>query len=110
MADRIDTLLAMLKQGQDTAVLRFSLGNEYMSHEKYDRAAEHFRAAVELDRNYSAAWKMLGRALLSSGRRDEAMDVYRSGIEVAEGNGDVQAAKEMTVFLRRLEKGAGGRG
>lgn len=109
MADRIDALLAMLKQGQDSAVLRFSLGNEYLSHEKFDSAVEHFREAVELDRNYSAAWKMLGRALLSSGRRDDAMAVYRSGIEVAEANGDVQAAREMTVFLKRLEKSDRGR-
>lgn len=108
MADRIDTLLTMLRQGQDSALLRFSLGNEYLSHEKYDRAVEHFRAATELDRNYSAAWKMLGRALLHSGRGAEAIDVYRVGIEVAEANGDVQAAKEMTVFLKRLETSAGG--
>lgn len=107
MADRIDALLEMLRHGQDSALLRFSLGNEYLSHQKYESAAEHFRAATELDRNYSAAWKMLGRALLQSGRGAEAIDVYRTGIGIAEVNGDIQAAKEMTVFLRRLEKSAG---
>ena len=104
MSDRIDALLAMLKRGQDSALLRFSLGSEYLSQHRYAAAAEHLRAAVDLDGNYSAAWKLLGRALLSQGLRDEARAVYRSGIAVAEAKGDKQAAREMTVFLRRLEK------
>ena len=107
MSDRIDALLAILRSGQDTALLRFSLGSEYLGQQQFEAAAEHLRAAVELDPNYSAAWKLLGRALLSLGRSDEARAVYRSGITVAEAKGDTQAAKEMTVFLRRLEKAAG---
>lgn len=107
MPDRIDALLAILRAGQDSALLRFSLGNEYLSHQQYEAAAEHLRAAVALDREHSAAWKLLGRALLQLGASEEAMTVYATGIGVAEANGDVQAAKEMTVFLKRLEKSAG---
>ncbi|MGH8223384.1 MAG: tetratricopeptide repeat protein [Woeseiaceae bacterium] len=104
MTDRIDALLAMLKRGQDSALLRFSLGSEFLSRHEYADAAAHLRVAVDLDGSYSAAWKLLGRALLGQGLRDEARAVYRSGIAVAEARGDKQAAREMTVFLRRLEK------
>ncbi|MFQ5983793.1 MAG: hypothetical protein ACE5KS_10530 [Woeseiaceae bacterium] len=104
MAGRIDALLAMLERGQDSALLRFSLGNEYLGEEEYILAAEHLRRAVDLDRNYSAAWKLLGRTLANQSRTAEAIEAYRQGIEIAEANGDRQAAKEMTVFLRRLEK------
>jgi len=104
MTDRIDSLLAMLKAGQDTALLRFSLGSEYLAQQKYEAAIEHLKAAVKLDRNYSAAWKILGRALLAAGRNNEARSVYTSGIVIAQAKGDVQAAKEMHVFLKRLEK------
>ena len=34
----------------------------------------------------------------------DALSAYRKGIEVAEKKGDKQAAKEMVVFARRLEK------
>jgi uncharacterized protein HemY len=102
--ERIKALLAMLDRGQDSALLRFSLGNEYSSAGEYGAAAEHLRRAVELDRHYSAAWKMLGRALAENRREKEAIAVYREGIAVAEKKGDRQAAKEMTVFLRRLLK------
>ena len=37
-------------------------------------------------------------------RLPEALEAYRRGIVTAEAKGDKQAAKEMTVFARRIEK------
>lgn len=107
MSDRIAPLLAMLDRGQDSALLRFSLGNEYAAAGDYAAAAEHLRQAVAKDRSYSAAWKLLGRALTEEGAVTEAMEAYREGIAVAGEKGDRQAAKEMQVFLKRLEKRSG---
>lgn len=104
MADRIAPLLRMLESGQDTALLRFSLGNEYLAAGDPEAAATHFAQAVALDPEYSAAWKLLGRSLRESGRDAEAIDAYTRGIEVAGRKGDRQAVKEMTVFLRRLQR------
>ena len=56
------------------------------------------------DPNYSAAWKLLGKALAESGAAAEALEAYERGIAVAEARGDKQAAKEMTVFARRMRK------
>ena len=53
---------------------------------------------------YSAAWKLLGRALSDDGRAPEALEAYRSGIAAAEKKGDKQAGKEMAVFAKRIEK------
>jgi len=97
----------MRKSGKDGALLRFSLGNEYVKAGDLARAVEHLRRAVDFDGQYTAAWKLLGRALAESGRPDEALDAYRSGIAVAQRKGDKQAQKEMQVFARRLEQQAG---
>jgi Tfp pilus assembly protein PilF len=105
MHDRIPSLLALLERGQDSAMLRFSLGNEYLGEGEHIMAIDHLRRAIELDRNYSAAWKLLGKALANQNRTTEAIEAYRTGIGIAEANGDRQAAKEMSVFLRRLETG-----
>ena len=96
----------MLAQGRDNALLRFSLGNEYLKENDPARARDHLRAAVVHDPAYSAAWKLLGKALAETGEAGAAMEAYRTGITAAEAKGDKQAAKEMAVFLRRLEKGA----
>ncbi len=100
----VDSLEAMLTRGQDSALLRYGLGGEYLNLKQYDKAIEHLRQAVTLDAKYSAAWKLLGKALADAGRADEAIKAYEDGIRVAEGKGDKQAVKEMQVFLKRLLK------
>ena len=66
-----------------------------------DKRAE---AALELDGQYSAGWKMLGQAKAAAGDRAGAAASYERGIEIADARGDLQAAKEMRVFLKRLRK------
>ncbi len=98
------SFLKMLHAGKEGALLRYSLGNEYAKVHDAERAAMHLRRAVELDPEYTAAWKMLGRALAESGHSADALAAYAAGIEVAERRGDKQARKEMEVFAKRLQK------
>jgi Tfp pilus assembly protein PilF len=99
----VENLEAMLATGRDDALLRFSLGNAYLK-EQPERAVEHLARAVELDPEYSAAWKIYAKALAAAERENEAREAFARGIAAANRNGDIQAAKEMGVFLRRLEK------
>jgi len=100
--DFIARLRAQLGGPRDGALLRFSLGNALLGHGDAAGAAVALREAVAFDENYSAAWKLLGRALAESGDAAAAMQAFEQGIRVAHARGDTQAAKEMTVFLRRL--------
>ena len=100
----LDNLEAMLARGQDNALVRYGIGAEYLKLNQFDKAAEHLRQAVEKDPKYSAAWKLLGKSLADAGQKDEAIKAYEDGIKVAEEKGDKQAAKEMAVFLKRLQK------
>jgi len=99
-----ERLEQMLAAGKDNALLRFSLGAECLKVGEAAPACIHLQRAVEHDPGYSAAWKLLGKALADDGKPQEALAAYRRGIEVAEAKGDKQAAKEMQVFARRLER------
>jgi len=103
----LENFLAMLSAGRDNALLRYSLGNEYLKQGDAAQAAEHLRRAVEHDPKYSAAWKLLGKALADSNALTDALAAYQQGITVAEARGDKQAAKEMGVFARRISKQLG---
>ena len=103
-ASVVQNLEKLLSQGKDSALLRFSLGAEYLKLKQTWVAVYQLRRALEMDPNYSAAWKLLGQALTDSGVLRDALDAYRRGVEVAERRGDKQAAKEMAVFAQRLEK------
>jgi Tfp pilus assembly protein PilF len=105
----IENFEKMLADGQDSALLRYGLGGEYFKQGDAAMAAEHLARAVQLDKGYSAAWKLYGKVLTELGRDAQAVAVYEKGIEAAEAKGDKQAAKEMQVFLKRLRKSAGAR-
>ena len=107
MNPRIASLEKLLGGPRDGALLRYSLGNEYWHAGDLGNAENCFRAAVDRDGRYSAAWKALGKVLGEAGKPGEALAAYERGIAVAAERGDVQAAKEMTVFARRLRKSLG---
>ena len=100
----INNLEAMLSDGQDNALLRFTMGSAFIKHKKYQEAIENLAKAVELDPEYSAAWKLYGKTLAENGQTEEAVKIFEQGIAIAEKKGDIQAAKEMAVFLKRLKK------
>lgn len=100
----VERLRAQLGGVRDGALLRFSLGNALLGDGAYADAAQAFRDALDFDPHYSAAWKLLGKALLAIDDEAGAAQAWRSGIETATRRGDIQAAREMTVFLNRLSR------
>lgn len=101
---QLEALLKLVGTPRDTALLRYSLGNEFLKAGDTEHAVLHLQASLAKEPTYSAAWKALGNALARAERPEEALDAYRRGISVAEARGDVQAAKEMKVFARRIER------
>ena len=100
---RIEALRAQVNGPRDGALLRYSLGTALLDAGDTTEAITQLRAALDFDEGYSAAWKQLGQACLRAGDAHAAADAWRRGIAAAEARGDVQAAKEMRVFLKRLE-------
>ena len=100
----IDNFEKMLAAGQDSALLRYSLGTAYQKAGEPERALDHLASAVQQDPGYSAAWKVYGKLLVEVERLDEAISAFETGIGAADEKGDVQAAKEMRVFLKRARK------
>jgi predicted Zn-dependent protease len=102
MNSRIEKLEDFLKDNPENALLQYSLGVEYLRIGQPERAIVPLRAAIAAKSNYSAAYRELGKALGQAGLTEEATAIYRQGIQTAQTNGDLQTAKEMRVFLRRL--------
>jgi Tfp pilus assembly protein PilF len=100
----LESLEKMLAKGVDNALLRFGLGKGYLDAGEPARAAAHLQRCVEFDPKYSAAWKLLGKALLAAEQPLAARQAWEQGLQAARAHGDKQAEKEMTVFLRKLDK------
>ena len=102
-----DNLEKMLAAGQDSALLRYSLGSAYQKAGDLERARAHLAQAVSQDPSYSAAWKAYGKVLAALERTEEAVGAFENGIRAAREKGEIQAAKEMQVFLKRASRNAG---
>jgi len=100
----IENLKTMLTNGQDSLILRFGLGQALIKAKEFDEAIQHLLKALEFDAEYSAAYKLLGKAYAQTEQNKLAIETYEKGVEIAERKGDIQAAKEMKVFLKRLLK------
>lgn len=101
MREKLEKLLA---SGRDSALLRFGLGDACLKDNDAQQAALHLAQATVQQPGYSAAWKLLGKALLQLGRLEAAQAAWTTGVTVAQQQGDLQAVKEMTVFVKRLQK------
>ena len=100
----IDALEKMLTQGRDDALLRFGLGNAYLNEQQPEQAIIHLQVCLQHQADYSAAWKLLGKAYQALGQIDAATDAYQQGISAAQSQGDKQAEREMAAFLKKLNK------
>lgn len=107
MTDMTTRLLAMLDAGQDNLLLRFTLGKTVFEQAEFEKAVTHLTAALSFDERFSNAWKILGRARLALGDAAGARQAWEQGSVVATERGDAQVAKEIAVFLKRLNKQEG---
>ncbi|MFK7996390.1 MAG: tetratricopeptide repeat protein [Granulosicoccus sp.] len=101
---QIDTFEAMLSRGQDSEMLRFTLGNAYYKEKRFKEAIVHLTSAVEQNPMYSSAWKVLGRALTDDEQYQSALVTFQSGLLAAQNNGDKQVEKEIGVFMKRAQR------
>ena len=94
----------MLDQGQDNAMLRFGLGSAYFNDKAFAEAVPHLRACLTQDATYTAAYKLLGKALFKLGESAEAKAVFAKGLPIAREKGDKQTEREILAFQKKITR------
>jgi len=89
----------MTEQQPDQEMVWYGLANEYVKLERWDEAAAALTRVVKLNADFTAAYQMLGTALLNQGQREEARRAWTEGIEVANRTGAWKARQHMESLL-----------
>lgn len=106
MAQSKSELFAQMAREQpDNEMVWYGLGNEYVKEERWREAAEALRRVVELNPNYTAAYQMLGTALMNSGEREAAREAWTKGVTVAARTGAWKARQHMDSLLKDADAG-----
>ena len=83
-------------------VANFGLGSIYLKTEQYEKALPPLKIVIKENKDYSAAYLLLGKNLEKLSRNAEAIEVYREGIAAASKKGDLMPLKDMQNRLNQL--------
>jgi len=86
----------------DDAIALYGIGNACFRLDDHETAADMLAKAVQVDPKNSAVWLLRGKVLEKLDKVDEAVEVYRAGVEVASRRGDLMPLKEMEHRLLLL--------
>lgn len=102
MSARLDLLRSMLEQDPKSSFVRYGLAMELLNLNRGEDAVAEFRALIENDPNYVAAYFHGGRALEILDRVDDARAIYEEGIIACRRTGDTHTLSEIEGALAIL--------
>lgn len=96
---RLEIFETMAREQPDDAMVWYGLASEYLKVEKWPEAVTALRNVVRVNPDYTAAYQMLGTALLNQGQTEAARDAWTAGIEAANRTGAWKARQHMEGLL-----------
>jgi tetratricopeptide (TPR) repeat protein len=101
---RIDFLKQTLQLNPDDAFARYALAMELSQSSDASQAWQHFEHLLTRHPDYSATYFQAGMYLARQGRRDEAREVLKKGVELTASQGNLHANAELQAALEELEE------
>ena len=100
--NRLEMLKQMVSQDPNNSFARYGLAMELANSGELRDGVAEFRALLERDEDYAAAYYHFGQALEKAGEVEQARAVYEKGIEVTTRKGDLHARGEIEAALSLL--------
>ena len=100
--DRIATFKTFITRSPTDPFPRYGLAMELKTRGDLAEAWATFSELLEKFPDYVPSYLMAGGTLVGLGRRDEAAEVYRRGVEVATRRGDQHARGELESALAEI--------
>src|SRR5689334_22220890 len=100
--DRIASFRSFISKSPTEPFPRYGLAMEYKGRGELLEAWGVFQELIAQFPDYVPTYLMAGGTLVGLGRKDEAAETYRKGIEVATRCGDKHARGELEAALAEL--------
>ncbi len=101
--NRIEQLMAFLKESPEDAFLNYALATEFVGLGEDDKAEGIFRMLLEKHPDYIATYYHLGKLLERKAEKEEAIIIYEKGIEKAKKTGERHSLSELQSALLELQ-------
>lgn len=97
--DRIATFKSFITRSPQDPFPRYGLAMEHKARGEIAEAWQVFSELIQQFPDYVPTYLMAGGTLVALGRKQEAIDVFAKGIEVATKRGDQHARRELEQAL-----------
>ncbi len=97
--DRLAELLKFVQEDPNDPFLYYAIATEYVRRDDTEQALQYYRTVHKQFPSYLGTYYHLGKLLEKLGQREEAVDVYREGIDVASTARDRNALRELKEAL-----------
>ena len=101
--DRLALLLAFYEQDPDDAFTRFAIAQEYRKRGVPEQALVFYEQLVAEQPDYTGTYYHLGKLYEEVGRKDDAVDAYRKGIEIARQQHNLKDLSELQDALLQAQ-------
>lgn len=102
-SERMNRLLEMLQKEPSDAFLNHALALEYLAIGNLETAKKIFEKVIAEQGQYLASYYQLGQTLEKLGENENAILIYRRGIELAKKQNNKKAMGELSEALWMLE-------
>jgi Tfp pilus assembly protein PilF len=103
MSSRISTLAKAVKEHPDDSFYKFTLALEMLKIDETSKASVLFEAIENSDPEYVGVYYHLAKLYVELGENKKALETYKKGIKVAEGQNDSHTKSELSAALLNLE-------
>ena len=100
---RLGMFEQVLKIDPNDFLANNGVGTVYVELGRFEESIPYLKKAIAVKPTHTVAYLALGKAYESLERIDDAINVYKTGIDVAAKRGDITPMKEMQGLLHALE-------
>jgi len=99
---KVEMFKAVMEFDPIDEVANFGIGSIYLETGQYEEALSPLKIVVENNKDYSAAYLLLGKVYEKLARKKEASETYRQGIAAASRKGDLMPLNDMKNRLNQI--------
>jgi len=102
--DKLAGLKEILALDPGNSFARYGIAMELANRGETTAALTEFDTLLEKDPNYTQGYFMAAQTLAGAGKKPEAIERLKAGIDCASREGNGHAASEMAAMIRELEQ------
>lgn len=95
---------SLLEDGEDNALLRYTMASAFIKHGKSEQAMEQLKAATDIKPDYFSAWLLWAETLADNGKKKESVEIIKLALEKCAQHKNREEFKKLETLLHSLSE------